>query len=94
MEKLQTIRFVESGNTPPETQKPKSMEQESNRVWSKVETITPQIAQEYLAMNERNRPIRNSRVIMYADAMLRGQWQLNGEAICFDVKRTYGEWAT
>lgn len=62
------------------------MEQQSNRVWSKVETITPQIAQEYLAMNVINRPLHTAKVTEYADAMLRGQWQLNGESICFDVK--------
>lgn len=49
------------------------------------ETITPEMAQEYLKFNTENyRSINKFRVMSYASDMKNGKWQLNGEAIKFD----------
>jgi hypothetical protein len=50
-----------------------------------VETITPEIAAEYLSYNTGNRSISRSRVDKYKREMLSGQWRLNGEAIKFSA---------
>lgn len=51
-----------------------------------IEKITPRIAEQYLALNiEHNRKIRPSKVAAYALEMKRGQWQMTGETIKFDV---------
>jgi len=50
---------------------------------SKVETITPEIAKEYLKYNTFNRSLANKSVDVLADQMSRGQWQMNGQAIIF-----------
>lgn len=44
-------------------------------------TITPDMASALLEANTHNRPISRARVRMYADAMKRGQWKVNGESI-------------
>lgn len=49
-----------------------------------IEQITPDIAQDYLALNSRNRALRRPRVQMYADQMLKGEWLLTGDPIRFD----------
>ena len=50
------------------------------------ETITPEIAQEYLKHNTENyRGLHRDRIIGYAADMMNGKWQFNGEAIKFDV---------
>ena len=46
-----------------------------------IETITPQLAKDILANNNLNRNINATIVGHYADAISRGQWELNGEAI-------------
>lgn len=48
-----------------------------------VETITPELAEEYMGKNTHNRNIRNYRVDAYAEDMVNGAWQWNGEAIKF-----------
>lgn len=52
-------------------------------VISKVVTITPSLAAEYLKNNKNNRPIRNGHVKFLADQMRNGQWVLNGAPIIF-----------
>lgn len=53
-------------------------------VTSKVETITPEIAREYLKHNTNNiRRMSRLDINNYARAIMRGQWQLNGETIVF-----------
>lgn len=50
------------------------------------ETITPDMAREYLKYNTENyRSINKFRVMSYASDMRNGKWQLNGEAIKFDA---------
>jgi len=46
-----------------------------------IETITPEIAKGILANNNLNRNINATIVGHYADAISRGQWELNGESI-------------
>lgn len=46
-----------------------------------VLTITPEMASAILKHNTNNRSISRMRVRMYADAMKRGQWKINGESI-------------
>lgn len=53
-------------------------------VIAKVETITPDIAKEYLKYNVINRPLNNSHVDFLARQMKSGEWKMNGEAICFE----------
>lgn len=49
-----------------------------------IEVVTPEMATEYLAMSVGNRPIREPRVMQYAQAMLDGQWMLTGEPLIFN----------
>jgi hypothetical protein len=48
-----------------------------------VETVTPEMAKKYLALNGKNRPLGKSTLDTYAGAMRRGEWMLNGESIKF-----------
>lgn len=50
---------------------------------ARVETITPDMAREYLKANSMNRPLNDKTVNLYAQEMRAGNWKLNGEAICF-----------
>lgn len=52
-----------------------------------IETITPMMAAEYLKRNAPgidNRPLSEAYIRSYQTSMERGEWQLNGEPICFD----------
>ena len=49
-----------------------------------VETITPEMAAEYLEFNVINRPLNKKHVDFLARQMKNGEWKLNGEAICFE----------
>lgn len=51
-----------------------------------IETITPQMANKYLAMSPENRVTKTTTRVAntYAEAMKRGEWRLNGECIVFD----------
>ena len=51
-----------------------------------VETITPEIATEYLKANTKNYrgKLSRAKVIQYAEDMKAGRWELNGEAIEFN----------
>jgi hypothetical protein len=49
-----------------------------------LEEITVKKAQEWLKHNPNNRPIRQSVVAHYADAIRRGEWVVNGETIKFN----------
>lgn len=51
---------------------------------TKVMTITPQIAREWLKENDINRNVNKNRVIMYSEDMKSGNWALNGESIKFN----------
>lgn len=50
----------------------------------KVEMITPLMAARWLETQTSNRPLSARQVGRYADAIRRGEWALNGEAIKFD----------
>lgn len=52
-----------------------------------IETITPDIAREWLATNIGNRNVRRTVVDRYATDMRDGHWQLNGEAIVLNGER-------
>lgn len=54
-----------------------------DKVIAKVETITPEIAMEYLKYNSVNRPLNKNTVDFYAEQMSKEQWRMNGEPICF-----------
>lgn len=60
----------------------------SNQLISRVETITPVLAEEYLRHNTKNRQLRKNLVSFYAEQMKKGQWMLNGEAIIFNEQGT------
>lgn len=49
-----------------------------------VEEITPAIALEWLEKNTFNRKMSDRLVDIYAEAILGGEWRLNGEPIIFD----------
>lgn len=53
-------------------------------VSSEVVRLTPQLAEEWKEKLAKNRPLMESVVLEYADAICRGEWQMNGEAIIFD----------
>ena len=48
---------------------------------SRVETITPQTAEDILAAKHPNRPVRQWKVDQYANDLAAGRWVLNGTAI-------------
>lgn len=48
------------------------------------EKVTPKKASEWLKRNECNRPLKPRAIERYAQAMQRGAWKLNGEAIKFN----------
>lgn len=48
-----------------------------------IETITPEMAREYLKFNQFNRTTSDETVSFYANQLVKGLWRLNGEAICF-----------
>lgn len=45
--------------------------------------ITPELAEQYLAKNMKNRNVSKNRVLVYASDMKEGRWQLNPQAIVF-----------
>lgn len=49
-----------------------------------IETITPDIASEYLKLNKENRTLNNGRIAYYAKMMKNGEWVLNGESLKFN----------
>lgn len=48
-----------------------------------IVSIGPDLAASWLASNLMNRPLSESTVNRYANAMRRGEWKLNGETIVF-----------
>lgn len=52
----------------------------------KLMTVTPEVAREWLESNLDNRPIKESVIRRYAEAMKAGQWEINGESIKFSIK--------
>lgn len=64
----------------------KSNQEKEYTMESYTETITPKMAAEMLTHNTRNRPMRKGTVEHYAAMMGKGAWELNGEAIKFDVE--------
>lgn len=54
---------------------------------TRVLTITPELAEEILKRNARNRGIRRAKVKEYAKAMEEGRWQLNGDNITFGARQ-------
>jgi hypothetical protein len=49
-----------------------------------VTVITPELADAWLEANTRNRHLSEPLVSRYAEAIRRGEWQLNGDPIRFD----------
>lgn len=47
----------------------------------RLETITPRKAADLLKLNTKNRSLNERKVDEYAEAMLRGEWKVNGETI-------------
>lgn len=54
-------------------------------ITSRVEEVTPEKAEKWLAKNIHNRPLREGTVNRYASAMMRGEWVLNNNAITFNA---------
>lgn len=46
-----------------------------------IETITPELAAHYLALNTQNRPLNQRHVDFLVDEIKGGRWRLNGESI-------------
>jgi hypothetical protein len=53
-------------------------------VRSKVQTVTPRKAAEYLEANTGNRPLSKRLVREFAEAMRRGEWRVTHQGIAFD----------
>lgn len=60
------------------------MTQDSSKM--EIATITPDVAREWLNTNVQNRPVKDTTIQRYAEAMKSGQWELNGETIKFSDK--------
>src|SRR3989440_6857720 len=54
-------------------------------VRSRVQTITPKKAAEYLEFNTANRPLATRTVREFAAAMRRGEWRVTHQGIAFDT---------
>lgn len=52
---------------------------------ARIEFIAPQTAQNWLDNQGPNRRLNKERVARLADAIRRGEWQMNGESIKFDT---------
>src|SRR5438094_1813097 len=52
---------------------------------SRVQTITPKKAAEYLERNTANRPLSTRTVKDFAAAMRRGEWRVTHQGIAFDT---------
>ncbi len=52
---------------------------------SRVQTITPKKAAEYLQRNTANRPLSQRTVRDFAQAMRRGEWRVTHQGIAFDT---------
>ena len=50
---------------------------------TKIETINPDKAREYLEWNKHNRPVNKKTVSLYAREMQSGRWTLSNDAITF-----------
>ena len=48
-------------------------------------TVTPDLAQEWLGHNTRNRGLKNSKIEQYARDIAGGRWRVTGEAIKFSA---------
>lgn len=48
--------------------------------------ITPEIAEEFLSRNRRNRRVRPERVTRYAEQIKDGEWMVSPDAVAFDYK--------
>ena len=59
-----------------------------NEPFEVLETITPEVAKEYLAKSKGNRRINKGRVNEYAEYMAQGKFVLNNDCICFDEDGT------
>lgn len=53
---------------------------------AKLMTITPELAEKFLSLNFKNRPVSRQLVRHYVKLMENGKWVLNGESVKFDVK--------
>jgi len=51
---------------------------------STLETITPEIAEQLLLKNTRNRQVIRNHVIGLAEEMKAGRWKVNGDTICLN----------
>lgn len=49
------------------------------------EIITPALAKLYLTSNNNNRSLNKNLIKRYADAMVRGEWKMNGDSIRFSI---------
>ena len=48
-------------------------------------TVTPELAEQWLKRNKRNRPLTDAKVREYVDAIHADRWPQNGESIKFDI---------
>lgn len=51
------------------------------RPHSEQVTVTPELAEQWLALNTRNRPLRQKIVAKHSATMRRGRWPFNGETL-------------
>jgi hypothetical protein len=51
---------------------------------SKIVTVTPELAAEWLAKNTQNRPLSRGSVTALAQAIERGEWQVSHQGIAFN----------
>jgi len=52
-------------------------------MYLQVETISPEIAKAFLVTNKNNRPLKSSRINLYAEQMRNGEWYLTEQGISF-----------
>lgn len=55
----------------------------SQNIQMQVQAISPELARKFLEKNTRNRPLNSRRAALLAEAIKRGEWMMNGDAIRF-----------
>lgn len=55
----------------------------TDEIRTEIVTVTPEIAEDWLGHNSHNRNLRQRHVEMLAGAILRDEWEFNGDAIRF-----------
>jgi len=58
----------------------------AKQVLTKIEKITPKMCEKWLEKNINNRPLNQRHINILTRTMVKGDWDLNGESLKFDIE--------